>query len=201
MFDQQFRQKIMHPLGQPLAKFLSKLGVTANQVTVVSFLISILSAYYFSQGDLRTGILAWWLSRLLDGLDGVLARYTNSASLFGGFLDITLDMLAYSAVIIGFSFSFPSLNHLWLLVLTGYIGCITTALSLAQINTQVVQQKDNRSLSLAMGLAEATETGIAYSLFAVFPDYLGTLVIIWISVLAITILSRIIYAYNIFKRQ
>ena len=201
MFDNRFRQKVMQPLGLPVAKLLSKLGISPNQVTVLAFIISLISAYFISQNALIVGIIIWWFSRILDGLDGVLARHAGKSSSFGSFLDISLDMLAYSFIIIGFSISFSQLNSLWLFVLVGYVGCITTALSFGQMSQEAIDQNDNRGLQMAMGLAEATETGIAYTLFCLFPLYLEQLVIAWIFILFITILSRLFYAYLIYKRS
>ncbi len=190
----------MQPLGKPIAKFILRLGITANQITIMSFFIALGSAYFMAQGELFVGIIIWWVSRIFDGLDGVIARQSNTSSAFGGFLDISLDMLAYCSIVVGFSFSFPNLNHLWMLILVGYVGCITTALAFGQMNEDAVDKSDNRSLQLAMGLAEATETGIAYTLFAFFPNYLEELAVLWITILAITILARFTYAYLLHKR-
>jgi len=46
-------------------------------------------------------------------------------------------------------------------------------------------------MRIAVGLAEGGETGIAYSLFLLLPQYLSITTWLWIAVLAITILARL----------
>lgn len=45
-------------------------------------------------------------NRLMDGLDDALARITQTSDA-GGYLDITLDFIFYSAVVLGFAFADP----------------------------------------------------------------------------------------------
>ena len=87
----------------------------------------------------------------------------------------------------------------WLTIQILYTLCITTALSLGNIEEKIPQKKpDNRGLSLASGLAEAGETSIAYTTFIIFPNQINLLSGIWIIILTITIISRttIAYKYN-----
>ena len=77
------------PLLKPLIKALDSKGVTPNQVTLAGFVIGVLALPFI--------ILNWWnmalaciiLNRVFDGIDGELARYQQSSSSAGGFLDIT----------------------------------------------------------------------------------------------------------------
>ena len=48
------------------------------------------------------------LNRLLDGLDGAVARAAGGTDL-GGFLDITMDFLIYSAIPFAFALSDPEM--------------------------------------------------------------------------------------------
>ena len=95
-------------------------------------------------------------------------------------------------MIIGFFFAFPSLQLLWLLILFLYVLCITGALSLGNLeDKQQIPSTNNRGLRLAAGVAEGGETGIAYTLFLLFPDYIKILASIWIVILAITVAARL----------
>jgi len=73
-----------------------RLKMTPNQVTVISFLIGLLSAYQFSLGNFWPtvfGALLLQLSIIVDCVDGELARYTRKFSQFGAWLDAITDRI------------------------------------------------------------------------------------------------------------
>jgi hypothetical protein len=79
-----------------------------------------------------------------------------------------------------------------------YVVCIASALALgmqeAKQGTTVPQE--DRGLRLGAGLAEGGETGIAYSLFLLLPDYLWLSTGVWLAVLATTVLARTLLAFR-----
>ncbi len=140
-------------------------------------------------------IAVWWLGRLLDGTDGIYARATGQTTHFGAFLDIVCDMAAYSVMIFAFAYRHPELTPLWLLILFFYVLCITGAVSLGAAMRELnVNSDDNRGIRLAAGLAEGGETGIAYTLFLLFPANITFTASLWIIVLATTVLARVFLA-------
>jgi phosphatidylglycerophosphate synthase len=89
------------PLGRFLSKILIHTPVTPNQVTVVSALIGLVSAWFFAQGNYTAGIigaLLLQLSALVDCVDGDLARVVFKESPIGKWLDLGLDQLIHVAV-------------------------------------------------------------------------------------------------------
>ena len=116
-----------------------------------------------------TGFLIYWLSRILDGVDGIFARLTNQQSLFGSYLDICCDMLAYSSIIFAFSYPFTENSRLYLAILIMYTLSICSALALGSLERDVdFEKRDNRGLRLGAGLAEGGETFITYLLCCTF---------------------------------
>jgi len=197
MIDEHFR-KILPAFTTSLIDLYRKLHITPNQISLAGFGGAILAACLVAMNLPWLAIIVWWLSRLLDGTDGIYARETNQESPFGAYLDILCDMAAYSIMIFGFSFLFPVLINQWLTILFLYILCITSALSLGAIQERHnIDAKDNRGILLAAGLAEGGETGIAYTLFLIFPAQIELLVIIWIFVLLTTVIARTILARRI----
>ncbi|WEV52260.1 MULTISPECIES: CDP-alcohol phosphatidyltransferase family protein [unclassified Bifidobacterium] len=85
----------------PIAKLLVAVGLTANAVTVIGAVGTILVA-------IATGITGWLIpgSILLailaafDSLDGSVAALTTGGTKFGAFLDSTLDRIADWAVLV-----------------------------------------------------------------------------------------------------
>ena len=79
----------------PLARRLAGAGVSPNAVTVASLVVGLAAAVVVVAISPVAGVMLWLVSRVGDGLDGVLARVAGRSSAFGGFLDITGDMAAY----------------------------------------------------------------------------------------------------------
>lgn len=191
MIDDPFRLRLPKYVN-PLLSVYKKLGLSPNQITFIALFLGAGSSYLVSQQNFISAAIVWWIGRLLDGTDGIYARATQQTSAFGAHFDILADMASYSMMIIGFFFAFPSLQLLWLLILFLYVLCITGALSLGNLeDKQQIPSKNNRGLRLAAGVAEGGETGIAYTLFLLFPNYLKILASIWIVILAITVAARL----------
>lgn len=191
MIDDPFRLRLPKYVN-PLLSLYKKLGLSPNQITFIALFLGAGSSYLVSQQSFISAVIVWWIGRLLDGTDGIYARATKQTSAFGAHIDILADMASYSMMIIGFFFAFPSLQRLWLLILFLYVLCITGALSLGNLeDKQQIPSTNNRGLRLAAGVAEGGETGIAYTLFLLFPDYIKILASIWIAILAITVAARL----------
>ena len=105
MFDALLRpmvDRMLDPVGQRLAAS----GVSANKVTFAGFCCGIGAAGAVVLGWSVAAVMLLLLNRLLDGLDGAVARAAGSTDL-GGFLDITMDFLVYSAIPFAFALKDP----------------------------------------------------------------------------------------------
>jgi phosphatidylglycerophosphate synthase len=201
MIDNHFRN-ILPNFTRPLISAYRILRLTPNQLTVLAFLISLAAACAIIADHLIAAMILWWLGRLLDGTDGTYARATARTSTFGAHLDILLDMASYSVMVLALDQRFVLLHTCWMLILALYVLCITGALSLGSLEQTLGRPaQDNRGLRLGAGLAEGGETGIAYSIFLILPDFLNVTARLWIIILAITVVSRLILAARILKIQ
>jgi len=84
----------------PIARRLHALGVTANAVTVVGFLVTVAGATLLASGQPGAGLVVLLLGTLSDTLDGQIARAAGGGTRFGAFLDSTLDRLSDAALAI-----------------------------------------------------------------------------------------------------
>jgi phosphatidylglycerophosphate synthase len=191
MFDEPFRARFQ-PVIRPLAHALGRRGIAPVHVTVAAFLIGAAAAVLIAFGRPYLGLATWLLSRVGDGLDGTLARETNQTTPFGGYLDITLDMAAYSAVVVAFAVVHPHLGVEWAMVLAGYVLVITTTLALSDAAGVLGRQvsETDRTFQFTPGFAEAGETNIVYGLLVLFPEYVRPVAWIWIALLAATVAQR-----------
>jgi len=190
MIDEPFRQWLARRWSAP-AVALHRAGITANQVTVVAALLGLTAAALVAVQLTWVGIALWLASRLLDGYDGMLARLAGGGSLFGGYLDITLDMLAYAAMAVAFAVAMPADGVLWTLVLLGYVIAITTTLALSSLAEKADRQLGgDRSIQFTRALAEGGETTIVYVVIALAPSISRYVLVVWIALLAITAIQR-----------
>lgn len=87
-----YGRSITQAVFTPVARALRRLHVTPNVVTVVGTTLSCAAAVGFlARGYLWQGTVVLAILLLLDSLDGILARTTGQATVFGAFLDSTLD--------------------------------------------------------------------------------------------------------------
>ncbi len=83
---------IFRPLVKLIAKGLSKIGVTPNIATIIMFCFSILSFFFlvFIKNLLLFSIFVF-ITGIMDGCDGAIARLTDKSTKFGGFFDSIMD--------------------------------------------------------------------------------------------------------------
>jgi CDP-diacylglycerol---glycerol-3-phosphate 3-phosphatidyltransferase len=83
----------------PTSAALLRLGVTPDMVTVAGTVGAVAGGVgLLAQGQFVLGSIVITLCALLDSLDGVMARMRGGTSLFGAFLDSTLDRVADAAI-------------------------------------------------------------------------------------------------------
>ena len=185
MLDSLLRPLIDPPLRR-LAQPLARSGVTANQITVAGFFVGMLAVPLLWSQLYALALLAIAANRLLDGLDGTLARLRNQVSDRGGYLDIVLDFIFYSAVPFGFALSDPSRNALpaafliWSFIATG--ASFLAAAIMAERQNPAAQPRGQKSFFYSYGLMEGSETILALLLFCLFANqfwWLAWLVALW----------------------
>lgn len=199
MLDEPFRRWLGRSAAAP-ARALHRLGVTPDQVTVAGALLGLAAAVLIAYGAFAAGLLTWIVGRILDGYDEMLARVAGRTTLFGGFLDITLDMLAYSAMAVGFAVAMPGDRTLWLFVLLGYVMAITTTLALSSLLERADRELGgDRSLQFTAAPAEGGETTVVYVLIALAPAWSRPVLALWLGLLAATFLHRLLLAAKLLR--
>jgi phosphatidylglycerophosphate synthase len=160
MLDRALTALIRRPLVA-LARGLVRLGVRADAVTLAGFALGLVAALCIARGQSLAGLAFLLASRLLDGLDGAVARLTRPTDR-GAFLDITLDMLFYASIPLAFAFADPAANALAAAVLlAAFVGTASTFLAFA-VMAQKCGLKSSayptKGLFYLGGLTEASET-------------------------------------------
>ena len=115
------------PLSVRISRQLVYYPVTPNQISLFSFLCSMLAAGLFSLGSYPTlllgGLLAQFAS-VIDGCDGELARLKLQGSLYGGWLDAVLDRYADAFLLFGLTWHAYAFKMDGFVLLVGFLAII-----------------------------------------------------------------------------
>lgn len=198
MFDTFFIKNLKRPLHSS-ALAIDKCGVKANWITVLGFVVGMIAvpALYFEQTGLA--LLLIIMNRLMDGLDGAVARVQGPTDL-GGYLDITLDFIFYSAIVFGFALMNPLENALAAsFVIFSFMGTGSSFLAFATMaEKRSIERLDygRKSLYFLGGLAEGSETIAFLVLICVFPEYFVWLAYSFGAICWVTTATRIYAGYR-----
>lgn len=200
MIDIPIRRAI-DPVLNHWAIHLAAFGITANQMTWFGFMIGIGGCAAIAQQWFWLGLLGIGLNRLADGLDGCLARNSRPTDL-GGYLDIVLDLIFYSAVPVAFAIAEPANRFPALLLVHSFMGTGGSFLAFAIIaakrgvETDIRQQK---SFFYSTGLMEGAETIGFFGLFCLFPQAFPILAYLFAALCWLTTAIRIAVAMRAFR--
>ncbi len=201
MLDRHLHPRLK-PLLNRLVMRLDKPGISPDGITLIGFAIGVLALPFLALGWYLAALVAIVLNRLLDGLDGALARRRGLTDA-GGFLDIALDFLFYALVPFGFALADPALNALpaaWLLF--AFIGTGSSFLAFATLAAK--HDIDNpgyahKSFYYLGGLTEGTETFLLFVLFCLFPAHFAWLAWVFGALCWLTTATRIWSGYLTLK--
>ncbi|OGT37270.1 MAG: CDP-diacylglycerol--serine O-phosphatidyltransferase [Gammaproteobacteria bacterium RIFCSPHIGHO2_12_FULL_38_14] len=107
-----------------------------NLLTTAALFAGFYSIVAAMKGHFEASAIAIFIAMIADGLDGRLARLTNTQSLFGAQYDSLSDMVAFGVApsLVAFSFALFHLGKLgWLIA---FLYTAATALRLARFNIQ-----------------------------------------------------------------
>jgi CDP-diacylglycerol--glycerol-3-phosphate 3-phosphatidyltransferase len=186
-------------LIDPVANWLVRRGVHPNTITVVGTLCTVVGGIIYATGHIRTGGFFLGITALFDVLDGTVARRSNKSSMFGAFLDSTLDRLADGFVLGGLAvFYATSQVHgsvpLMITALLGLVGAFLTSYTRARA--------ESLGLDAKVGLLQRPERVVLLSApQALFGLVLGgwvlALIIVILTVTAwITVIQRVAFVYT-----
>lgn len=201
MLDQWTTIWIRLPLDKG-AKLLKNRGIKPDQITLIGFLTGMAAVPLLWQQHYIASLCIILINRLMDGLDGALARLYGPTDA-GGFLDITLDMIFYSAIIFGFFLANTHKNAIAAnLLLFSFIGTGASFLAYAVIAEKHSLTRDHlykKSLYYPRGLIEGTETIMLLVLLCFIPENFPIIASSFAILCIITTIIRVWTGYNTIK--
>ncbi len=195
-------QQVLKPVLSYMASGLVRAGVGANTVSFVGFALGMAAAASIAFQHFLAGLVLLLLSRLMDGLDGAVARATQPTDR-GGFLDITLDFLFYAAVPLAFAVADPVHNALPAAVLlASFMGTASSFLAFATVAAKrelASTEFPDKSFYFLGGLTEATETIAAFVAMCLWPQWFAPIAYGFAALCAITTALRIGWGWQRFR--
>jgi phosphatidylglycerophosphate synthase len=172
MLDPLLRRWIDPSLNKAGA-WLARRDLSANAFSLAGLGVGLAVVPLLACERYDIALLVILLNRLIDGLDGAIARQKGPTA-FGGYLDILCDMAFYAAVPLGFALARPD-NAVWAaLLLASFVCTASSFLGRAVVAAQRGEPDDGargaKSFFHAAGIIEGTETVVAFVLFCLFPS-------------------------------
>ena len=180
MLDSTLRP-LIDPSLNALARLLVKTGVSANMVTAIGFAFALCAFVALGFASYGIALVFILLSRLMDGLDGPLARQTEATDI-GGFFDIVSDFIFYSGVVFFFAVGRPEVALPSAFLIFSFMGTASSFLAYAIIASKRDinhERQGKKSFFYVSGIAEGTETILVLVLFCLLPDYFAVIAVIY----------------------
>ncbi len=196
-------RRLIDPGLNTVGARLAALGVGANGVTLAGLAVGLAGAWIIAAAG------PWWAalglviaSRVLDGLDGAVARVQGKTD-FGGYLDIVCDFAFYAAVPLAFVLREPSVNGVAgsFLLASFYVNGATFLgyAVLAEKRGLTTRSRGEKSLYFTAGLLEGTETIAFFVVLCLWPSAFVPLALLFGGLCFVTALSRVVIAAQSFR--
>jgi len=195
-------QQVLKPVLNRTARGLVRAGVGADAISFIGFALGMAAALAIVLQHFTAGLVLLLLSRLMDGLDGAVARATRPTDR-GGFLDITLDFVFYAAIPLAFALADPAHNALPAAVLlASFMGTASSFLAFAIVAAKrelASTAFPDKSFYFLGGLTEATETIAAFVAMCLWPQWFAPIAYGFAALCAITTALRVAWGWQRFR--
>jgi len=186
----------------PMARVLVARGVGADTATLTGFAMGLMALLFIINQAYLPALAFILLNRLLDGLDGAIARLTRPTDR-GAFLDIALDFFFYATVPLAFAVADPGANALpAAIVITAFVGTGSSFLAFAVIAAQrglPASAFTGKGIHYLSGLTEGAETIAFFMAICLFPAYFGEISIGFALACLVTTFTRWIQGMQMFR--
>ena len=199
MFDDLLR-RLKDRLLAPLARALGP--TPATLVSIVAAAVGLGAAAAAGRRAYGVALLLWLLNRILDGLDGAVARAQHRTTDFGAYVDILLDFVVYAAVPLALAWSAPDARAPWaalLLVAAFYLNAaswmyLSALLERRGAGAGATPRLERPAVTMPAAIVGGTETIVAYALFLALPSHIVPLFGAFTALVLASVVQRVLWA-------
>ena len=175
MFDIQLRY-VKDGIFQPVCRYVPR-PITPLHITAAAFVAGLLSCYAAATQSIQLSLICWCLNRILDCLDGALARHRGTASDLGGFLDLLGDFIVYSSIPIGVAAGWNDTPSTWKAVtvleaffhINNFVLFYVAAVAEKRVSKGGAKAKELTSVTMRPALIEGMESGFLFTAMLAWP--------------------------------
>lgn len=202
MFDAILR-KLKDDLFRPLSSRLS--WIHPSVFSLAGLAAGLVCAFFLYKGDYWLGFLFWIINRILDGLDGAVARSAGSESDLGGYIDIMADFAIYAIVPVALAAGkgdqqlLVSLSCMLGVFYVNAASWMYLSALLEKRNPGSSAVPGDTAVKMPAGIIAGTETLIIYSVFILLHEHAFIIFNITTGLVLLTILQRILWGVKNLK--
>lgn len=199
MFDARLRPLIDPPLNA-MGRWLAARGIGANAVTLAGLIPALGAGLAIAQEQylLALGLIA--LNRLLDGLDGAVARASRLTD-WGGYLDTLADFAFYVTVPLAFGLASPANTPAALVLIAAFTLTCASFLGFAAIAAKrgaETSAHGRKAFFYSTGLAEGAETIAVFAAMCLWPGWFPQIACAYAALCLLTVAQRSLLAHRTF---
>lgn len=201
MLDRHIRP-LIDPVLNRLGARIAHHGISANEVTLAGLGFGLAAALMLALG--LPGVLALlplMIGRVLDGLDGAVARASGEKSDFGGYLDLLCDFAFYGAVPLAFALRNDSNGAAAAFLLAAFYVNGASFLGYAALAAKRGMEttaQGVKSLYYSAGLLEGSETVAFFVALCLWPEAFRPLAVGFGLLCLVTASARALLARRVF---
>lgn len=201
MIDAGLQRILARPLDAA-GRALAASGISANSVTLAGLGVAMVLVFVLATGQYALGLLLLALNRVLDGVDGAIARATRKTDL-GGYLDSVADYVFYAGVPFGLALANPQDNALPAVALLGsFLLTGASFLAFAALAAKRGLEPDAvraKAFFYSVGLMEGAETIAFFVAMLLWPGYFPALAWVFAGLCVLTAVQRSLVAAKQFR--
>ena len=200
MFDVALRRFVDPALNRIVVGIVDA-RISANMLTISGAGLALAAAFFISQSNFAAALGLILLNRIVDGLDGAVARIKGPTE-FGGYLDTICDYIFYLSIPVAFGLMDPVNQIPALLLVASFTLTAVSFLAFAAIAVRHASDDGAhgpKAFIYSTGLMEGAETIAFFALFCLFPGFFPTLAIVFAALCLLTVLQRFILAAKSFS--
>jgi phosphatidylglycerophosphate synthase len=202
MFDARLRPLIDPPLNA-MGRALARRGIGANAVTLAGLVPALAASFAIAHHHYLAGLAIILLNRLLDGLDGAVARASGLTD-FGGYLDTLADYVFYVAVPVGFGLAATENTVAAMLLIASFTLTCASFLVFAAIAARRGEESTKhgvKSFFYSTGVAEGAETIAVFIAMCLWPAQFPAIAIGFAVLCLLTVVQRSLLARRTFAQD
>ncbi|MFP4067345.1 MAG: CDP-alcohol phosphatidyltransferase family protein [Spirochaetaceae bacterium] len=192
-------RKLKHYLLFPFATWTGRF-VGPMPITLLALLIGLVCALAAALEATMWALVLWIVNRMVDGLDGEVARARGDASDLGGYVDMMSDVIVYATIppAVAYAHGDPRITAAILVMLAAFYVNITSWTYLSALLEKRRNTSGTHSTSIEMpwGVIEGTETTVVYALLLGAPTIVVEVALVAAAAGFISSVQRIVWAVH-----